>query len=183
MSLNFWKNIGPTFPTTDNQDVKAVLSKAISSIADPCIVLDIGGGDFSDYTSSSAIYNLLAERHRDFTLHIADIKSPIKTIKKNVKFHVGDLDDLFTYFNIGRINLATALSVLIERRVEGSADLTRETIIKKVGIENAKKFISTLKSNNPKLIEMRDSHLKAIDGKAVNVVNYSRFEVITATKT
>ena len=252
-SLEFWKNVGPIFSTINNKDVHAAIATAVSLIPDPCIILDLGGGNFSEHTSSRGIYDILKNEKGEFDLHIADIRSPINEIKKNVFFHEGDLDTSFNNLSFDRINLVTALGVLQEpinynkiltsliqfqqkgdvivimvtlyfngndntnikvesllkgyevksfhegelkgllesydynsRIIEGktvwSAKEAKDAIERKTGITEAKKKLNNMKTNHPQLIEMRNTHLVALDDAVENIVNYSRFELITAIK-
>lgn len=252
-SLSFWKEIGGYFPMSQQKDVLFSLTKAISCLPDNCIVLDIGGGNFSEYSSSRTIYNLLKDRSLNFELHIADIKSAISEIPENVFFHEGDLDNFFSDFNINRINLATAINIIqepfdykriltslmqhqekgdiifimtpiyfngrdktnilleslmkgyevktfqegeleemlipyrieskiLEFKNEGHPELTKEIIEKNTGIEKAKRLIKKLKTENPKLQEMIDSHLSALNDGTNPVVNYGNSQLITAIK-
>ena len=89
-------------------------------------------------------------------------------------FHKGELKGLLESYDYN--------SRIIEGKAVWSAKAAKDAIEKKTGITEAKKNLNNIKTNNPELIEMRDTHLAALDDAVENVVNYSRFELITAIK-
>jgi len=116
ISMGFWDKIKERgyFPISKEKNILTLLTKAISFLPEDCTVLDVGGNNFSEHTSSRTVYNLLKERHIRFKLHIADVVAPTDKLPDNVFFHQGDIDAFVSQFNVVRINLAVFINVLQE---------------------------------------------------------------------
>ena len=89
-------------------------------------------------------------------------------------FYEGELEEILTAY---KIECKT-----IEDRKEAPPELTKEAIDEIVGVEEAKKKLTSLNTENPKLRETVDSYLSALNEDSNPVVNYGRFQIITAAK-